>query len=429
MLVRDNTTLHSVTETITEDPQGQLMETMLAGFAQFENEIRKQRCTSGMRGSLQKGLYIWDSKFGYKRPKKSTKRVTEPDIFDEPRASLLRKGMRLYAEGNTSISELEVLSEQWGLLSRTGKPLRKQRWSEILEDPYYAGILTDPWNGATYQGAHEPLISTETYNKIQEVKNRFGKNKQPRTQKNELFPLRNFVHCAACGHKLTGSRSRGRNGYHAYYYCKNKACTHYVKSIKKSVLEEAFIHYLEHITPLPEYIELFNAMVMRTWETRLQEVTTQRDTHNERISALQTRLARINEMRADGDIDKETYKEMRKGVEIQLASLETSQTESNIERLELEARLDYARNNISNLARIWQDVEIDQQIKLQWAVLPEGISYDKTNGRFRTAHLSYLFRLFLTFPLKESVLVAGPGIEPGPGGYEPPELPLLYPAI
>jgi hypothetical protein len=101
---------------------------------------------------------------------------------------------------------------------------------------------------------------------------------------------------------------------------KIKTCAHYVKSIKKSVLEEAFIHYLEHITPLPEYIELFNAMVMRTWETRVREVTTQRDTHNERISALQTRLARINEMRADGDIDKETYKEMRKGVEIQLAS-------------------------------------------------------------------------------------------------------------
>ena len=28
-----------------------------------------------------------------------------------------------------------------------------------------------------------------------------------------------------------------------------------------------------------------------------------------------------------------------------------------------------------------------------------------------------------------SVCVAGPGIEPGSGGYEPPEVPLLYPAI
>jgi hypothetical protein len=28
-----------------------------------------------------------------------------------------------------------------------------------------------------------------------------------------------------------------------------------------------------------------------------------------------------------------------------------------------------------------------------------------------------------------SVFVAGPGIEPGSGGYEPPEVPLLYPAV
>ena len=27
------------------------------------------------------------------------------------------------------------------------------------------------------------------------------------------------------------------------------------------------------------------------------------------------------------------------------------------------------------------------------------------------------------------MFVAGPGIEPGSGGYEPPEVPLLYPAI
>ena len=28
-----------------------------------------------------------------------------------------------------------------------------------------------------------------------------------------------------------------------------------------------------------------------------------------------------------------------------------------------------------------------------------------------------------------SYFVAGPGIEPGSGGYEPPEIPLLHPAV
>lgn len=429
MLSKYNTTLHSVTEPITNDPQGQLMETMLAGFAQFENEIRKQRCTSGMQGSLRKGLYIWDSKFGYKRPKKSVKRVTEPDIFDEPRASLLRKGMLLYAEGNTSISELEELSKEWGLYTRTGKTLYKQRWSELLEDKYFAGVLTDPWTNEEYQGAHEPLISLDTFNKIQQIKKHFGKYKQQRIQKNPQFPLRAFVRCATCECYLTGSKSKGRSKYYEYYHCNNKECPEYGKSIRKSELENAFINFLDGVTPIADYLELFNALVIRAWEARRREVTTERDNYSGRITVLKTRLARINEMRAEGDIDKATYKEMRSAVEGQLATLEISENESEIERLDLEARLEYAKHNIGNLSRVWQDINITQQIKLQRAVLPDGITYDKTNGRFGTAHLSYLFTLFSTFPMEESCLVAGPGIEPGSGGYEPPEVPLLYPAL
>lgn len=59
------------------------------------------------------------------------------------------------------------------------------------------------------------------------------------------------------------------------------------------------------------------------------------------------------------------------------------------------------------------------------AVLPEGIVYDKGAGSFGTAPLAYLLRLFWDFPMEVSALVAGPGIEPGSGGYEPPEVPLL----
>lgn len=429
MLAKYNTTLHSVTEPITNDPQGQLMETMLAGFAQFENEIRKQRCTSGMQGSLRKGLHIWSPKFGYKRIEKKIRRVTAPDVFDEPRASLLRKGMLLYAEGNTSISELAKLSKKWGLYTRTGKILYKQRWSEFLTDKYYAGIITDPWTGEEHQGAHEPLISLDTYNKIQLVKAQYGRSKQSRLQKHPRFPLRGFIRCSTCNCHLTGSKSKGRSKYYEYYHCKNKDCVEYGKSIPKDVLEKRFVKYLQNITPIPEYVDLFNATVMKVWENKKLEVVMEKNNYSERISALKMRLARIHEMRAEDDIDKATYKKMRTAVEQQLAGLEISENETQIKRLELETRLEYAKTNINNLARVWQDVDITQQIKLQQAVLPNGITFCKTNGRFGTAHLSYLFSLFQTFPMEESVLVAGSGLEPESGGYEPPEIPLLHPAI
>ena len=42
----------------------------------------------------------------------------------------------------------------------------------------------------------------------------------------------------------------------------------------------------------------------------------------------------------------------------------------------------------------------------------------------RSNHLSYP-----DMYLQKHKRVAGTGIEPVPGGYEPPEMPLLYPAI
>jgi site-specific DNA recombinase len=360
---------------------------------------------------------------------KKIRRVTEPDVLDEPTATLLRKGMKLYAEGNTSISELARLSKQWGLRTRRNIPLYKQRWSEILEDKYYAGFIHDPWTGEYYAGLHEPLISLETFHKIQTVKNKYSKNAEARTKVRTDFPLRGFVRCSCCNTTLTGSFSKGRNGYHGYYHCKNKKCEVYGQSIKKADLENRFVDLLKTYTPREEYIKLFEASVLKAWHQRKEESIQARDNYSEHISNLQSRLARIVEMRADDEIDKETYKKMRSDIESKIATFKISESGAEILLLDLEAKITYSIQNIRNIARVWQDVDVYQKVKLQNAVLPEGVNYDKGSGLFGTAPLSYIFRLFWDFPMEESALVAGPGIEPGSGGYEPPEVPLLYPAI
>ncbi len=424
-LISYGITLHSVTESITDDPQGQLMETMLAGFAQFENEIRKQRCTAGMQGSLRKGLYLWNPKFGYYRYNKVVRRISEPDLIDEATAPLLKRGFELYAEGNTSISELEKLGKEWGIRSRTGIRLSKQRWSELLGDKYYAGMINDPWSDQEYPGQHEPLISLETFEKNQSVRLHFGKHKELRIQKHPDFPLRRFVKCSICKCDLTGSKSKGRKNYYAYYHCKNKECSEYGKGIKKEVLESAFVTYLKKLIPKEEYLKLFEATVLKVWKEKRFDVALEQNKHIEQLKALETRKARVNEMRAEGDISKEDYKRMKAEIDNRIAVLTLSSNEAQIEKFDLEAKIKSSLNYINDLSSLWQDLNIEQKIRLQKLVLPEGIEYNKMSGLFGTALLSYIFWLFANFPDKESALVAGSGIEPESGGYEPPEVPLL----
>src|SRR6266699_796032 len=45
----------SATEQIASNPEGKLMETILAGFAQFDNDIRATRTVQGMRRRIQEG--------------------------------------------------------------------------------------------------------------------------------------------------------------------------------------------------------------------------------------------------------------------------------------------------------------------------------------------------------------------------------------
>ena len=69
-LTQQGVTLLSVTEPITQDHIGKLMETFLAGYAEFENEVRKQRCTGGMQARLREGVWCWSPPIGYTNSKR-----------------------------------------------------------------------------------------------------------------------------------------------------------------------------------------------------------------------------------------------------------------------------------------------------------------------------------------------------------------------
>ena len=76
--------------------------------------------------------------------------------------------------------------------------------------PIYAGYLTHKrWGIHWLKARHEPLVSLETYEKIQE--RRKGMAKAPaRKNLNEDFPMRGFVLCNDCQKPLTSCWSKGR---------------------------------------------------------------------------------------------------------------------------------------------------------------------------------------------------------------------------
>ncbi len=405
--------LQSVTEPITQDHIGKLMETFLAGYAEFENEVRKQRCTGGMQSRLREGIWCWSPPIGYTNSKKMRdRRKSLPDVPDEERFYLIQKGLKLYKAGGHTITSLTQESNKWGLKTRTGKPMRKQLWEVILTDKFYAGIIVDPWTKEEYHGLHEPMITIDEFNQIRMVKNNLSNSATAsRLSVNPDFPLRRFILCE-CGQYYTASWSKGRNKRYASYHCHNKQCQHFGHTVAKDILEDLFFKFLHDITPQTKFLRLFEKIVVDTYKNQHLLARQEKDHYQRNLSKLEERKKEMMEMRINREISKEEYREMKDVIENQITSLNISKNEAQIEEFDMEIAITHAIKLIGNVANQWEGMDFIQKQKLQKLVLPQGVTYQKSSGTFGTAILSPIFRLNETFLTNQSDFVAGVGIEP-----------------
>ncbi len=415
-LIKYGTSLYSVTEPMISDgPTGKVLEAVLAGFAQFENDTRKMRCEGGMHRKITEGIWPWEPPIGYTRSKKTERRKTKPDEIDPERFNLIQRGLKAYSRGEHTISSLTRAMNEWGLKARSGVPMFKQLVERMLKDKYYAGILVSPWDKHDYQGLHEPMITIEEHRQIQAVKSGLTNNAtQPRLISHPDFPLRGFVFCAPCREKLTASWQSGRNGTrYPYYRCNDKKCSFYGITIRKQILEDAFISLLERVTPPEGFVDAFEEVFIEAYNNQKELVKNLGNSNEKERSRLIGLREKYIEMRANDEIDVETLKSLSNRIEVQLAEFGSLPSHHNGLDFDIKIGINQARQYIVNPAKSWLEIkEIKRKQRYQQLVLPEGVTYDRETNSFGTAVLSPVFELSQHFDGDASHLVAGEGFAP-----------------
>ncbi|MFA6257737.1 MAG: recombinase family protein [Candidatus Paceibacterota bacterium] len=58
--------IKSTSEYFEDTAQGKFMENMFANVAQFDNDVRAERCAGGMKDAMRDGRYVWMATVGYK---------------------------------------------------------------------------------------------------------------------------------------------------------------------------------------------------------------------------------------------------------------------------------------------------------------------------------------------------------------------------
>lgn len=165
-----------------------------------------------MRARMMNGYNVFNAPIGYRYDKvgKHGKLL----VPDQPCASVITEALESFASGHFETQgEVKRFFENSLHFPKNKRgEVHLQRVKDILTHVLYAGYLDKPeWGIHLVKGHHEPLISFETFQKIQQRLN--GQAKAPvREDINEDFPLRGFVACVSCGTPMTSCWSRGVGG-------------------------------------------------------------------------------------------------------------------------------------------------------------------------------------------------------------------------
>jgi site-specific DNA recombinase len=152
----------------------------------------------GMLEKARSGIYPSHAPVGYRNADGANgKRIIIPDPDTAPAVADL---FERFATGKYSLDALVAEFRAEGTTLH-GHKLYKSFAHQILRKRLYMGKFD--WDGATYPGTHEPLVSRERWLRVQDLLDARAENKT-RKVKHE-FAYTGLVHCGHCGCLFVGS--------------------------------------------------------------------------------------------------------------------------------------------------------------------------------------------------------------------------------
>ena len=214
--------LISTTESIDETPAGMLLHGIMSSIAEFYSRNLSNEVIKGLSQKAKNGGTNYRAPLGYINVRDFDEMGRENRYvdIDEERAPLISLAFKNYATGDWTIKALADYLASRGLTTKAtpkipSKPVNKGILNKILVNPYYKGYVY--FQGALYQGKHEPLTDERTWEKVQGVLASHYNGE--RTREHPHF-LKSTVYCGSCGSRLLVHNAKSKTGViYPYFVC------------------------------------------------------------------------------------------------------------------------------------------------------------------------------------------------------------------
>jgi site-specific DNA recombinase len=284
--------LVSCSENIDETPSGVLLHAIMSGVAEFYSRNLAHEVIKGSVQKARSGGTIGKAPLGYRNVRKlQNGREVRTVEIDPIRGPLMKWALETYATGAWSVRRLCNELDKRGLDTTPGpvrpsKPIYQSLLHMRLRDPYYKGVVR--YRGVEYPGSHEPLITPEVWQQVQDVLS--AQNHAGEQQKKHLHYLKGSLFCGNCGSRLLVTNARSRRGViYPYFVCSGRHGK-YTDCTFRAVLIESIERKVENLHADYRIEPEFATALERTLIVEFEAIRQDADKERETLSRRQQRL-------------------------------------------------------------------------------------------------------------------------------------------
>ncbi|MBI3486199.1 recombinase family protein [Candidatus Daviesbacteria bacterium] len=388
-LFDDGISIISANEPTGNSPTDKLLETIMASFAQHDNDVRSERTKNGLRARFKSGLCIGHAPLGYRVENGYA-------LKDGKNFELMKKAWALVTTGTKSLEEMARIMNNWGMRKAVrGKEykLRSQTVSRLFHLKFYMGILTSSKYSEEVQGQHDAMITEDQYYKVQAIiegRNRCGMTVGKRLKDNPDFPLRRSIKCGKCGGQLSGGWSKGRSKKYAYYICQNRCGA---SSIAVEKLKTGLIDFLHNISPSEEQIEVALMVLRNTFTRNINTIRTKRDQAEEQLTQLKLMrdelvLNHLRKVYTD-----EIFEDQNKKLGVKITAFEAVLGQNTFYKYTMDQTEKFVREKFKDLGETYEKSEPGEKRVLLGSICPTGLVWQYpglSNQQFSPEYQAFL---------------------------------------
>src|SRR6266487_800743 len=325
----------SITQPLGEDhsdPSAFLAESIHEMFDEYYSVSLSFWTRTGLREKARQGHLVGSLPWGYRRDPETALAMPDPE-----RAPLVVELFERYAGGQESDRSLAAWLNAKGVRSAKGRPFSKDTVREILLNSAYCGYVGGLRSkDRSIRGLHEPIISEELFDRVQEVRTWRARVVKPGPPSDDYL-LRKLLHCERCGARMHGTR--GSRPPVRRYLCSTRrhgdGCDQPIT--RAEPLEEQLVDWISDFRP----DEDLRAAILASIRSAARESNDVAVRRRELVG----QLDRLRDLYVMGDLSKNEYVLRRQALEEELARAMPP----------FDPRLDKAEELLADFARVWQD--------------------------------------------------------------------------